>query len=58
MRHDKSSFADRLGGWLDLHGSRMQPAATKGSGQPVSVMGHLVFLDADLPYSSQPRRYR
>jgi hypothetical protein len=56
MQHDKPSFADRLGGWLDLHGSWMQPAATKRSGQPVSVMGHLVFLDADLPYSSQPHR--
>jgi hypothetical protein len=57
MRHIKPFLADRLGGWLDQHGTLMQPAATKRSGRPVSVMGHLVFLDAELPYSRQPRPY-
>ena len=57
MQHTKPPFADRIGAWLDRHGTRMQPSATKRSGRPVGVMGHLVFLDPDLPYSRQPHRH-
>jgi hypothetical protein len=58
MRLLKISLADRVGGWLDRCGSAMQPAADKTHGRPVGVMGHLVFVDDDLPFSLRPGRSR
>ena len=56
MRTGRAKITRRIGGWLDRHGTAMQPAASKTHSQPVGVMGHLVFVDDDLPFSIRPRR--
>lgn len=56
MRATKFSVTDRIGRWLDRHGSSMQPAAAKSHGHPVGVMGHLIFVDDDLPFTTRSRR--